>query len=92
MEAMNYVKPELIVVAFVLYFFGVALRHNTDFLKRRSLRLMDLLDNLIHIIAQPRHQNPLRDRRKNRHRPLLRRLNLTRRHHPNRTQHHADAA
>ena len=26
MEAMNYVKPELIVVAFVLYFFGVALR------------------------------------------------------------------
>ena len=25
MEAMNYVKPELIVVAFVLYFFGVAL-------------------------------------------------------------------
>ncbi len=39
-------------------------RHNTDFLKRRSLRLMDLLDNLIHIIAQPRHQNPLRDRRK----------------------------
>ena len=26
MEAMNYVKPELIVVAFVLYFFGVDLR------------------------------------------------------------------
>ena len=26
MEAMNYVKHELIVVAFVLYFFGVALR------------------------------------------------------------------
>lgn len=25
---------------------------------------MDLLDNLIHIIAQSRHQNPLRDRRK----------------------------
>lgn len=28
MEAMNYVKPELIVVAFVLYFFGVALRQS----------------------------------------------------------------
>ena len=25
---MNYVKPELIVVAFVLYFFGVALRQS----------------------------------------------------------------
>ena len=30
MEAMNYVKPELIVVAFVLYFFGVALRQAPD--------------------------------------------------------------
>ena len=30
MEAMNYVKPELIVVAFVLYFFGVAFRHAPD--------------------------------------------------------------
>lgn len=28
MEAMDYVKPELIVVAFVLYFFGVALRQS----------------------------------------------------------------
>ena len=32
MEAMNYVKPELIVVAFVLYFFGVALRQAAIFL------------------------------------------------------------
>lgn len=30
MEAMNYVKPELIVVAFVLYFFSVALRQAPD--------------------------------------------------------------
>lgn len=28
--SMNYVKPELIVVAFVLYFFGVALRQAPD--------------------------------------------------------------
>ena len=30
MEAMNYVKPELIVVAFVLYFFGVCLLYTSD--------------------------------------------------------------
>ena len=32
MEAMNYVKPELIVVAFVLYFFGVALRQANKYI------------------------------------------------------------
>ena len=36
MEAMNYVKPELIVVAFVLYFFGVALRQKICVMPEQS--------------------------------------------------------
>ncbi len=53
---------------------------------------MDLLDNLIHIIAQPRHQNPLRDRRKTAIAPPSPSQSHLVAITQTRTQHHADAA